>query len=122
MAKDACICNYMSRQLFRLQSSMSCPSLRSPSGKQFRRLTVGNFHSTHYRSGEEIHPGDQISWADKPGRVLFVLGREFPADWASSESWFMEEYGRGFMLDTQEMGLVFEDERDEDLQFLGRKA
>jgi hypothetical protein len=81
-----------------------------------------NFHSTHYRSGEEIRAGDRISWAGKPGRVLFVLGSvEAPADWACMKDWLGKEHAEGFMLDTEVGGLVFECESDEDLIFLGRK-
>lgn len=81
-----------------------------------------NFYSTHYRSGEEIQAGDRISWAGKPGCVLFVLGSsEIPSDWASQIDWFVKEYKEGFMLDTEIAGLVFEYESDEDLEFLSRK-
>jgi len=77
-----------------------------------------NFYSTHYRNGEEIRSGDRISWAGKPGRVLFVIGSSGAAanlikDWGLESS-------EGFMLDTEIAGLVFELESDEGLEFLGR--
>lgn len=82
-----------------------------------------SFYSTHYRTGEEIRSGDQISWAGQPGRVQFVLGSsDVPADWSDSIDWFVEEYGDGFMLDTEYAGLVFQYDSDEDLDFLGRKS
>jgi hypothetical protein len=77
------------------------------------------FYATHYRSGEEIRPGDRILWAGSPGAVLFVIGRPgVPAEWGSPEEWLAPE---GFMLETESAGLVFEDESDEDLEFLERE-
>jgi hypothetical protein len=87
-----------------------------------RANAIMNFYSTHYRSGEEIRAGDDISWAGKPGRVVFVLGSsEVPADWACMKEWLPKEDAEGFMLDTEVAGLVFEYESNEDLKFLGRK-
>ena len=81
-----------------------------------------NFYATHYRSGEEIRPGDHVSWAGSPGRVLFVLGSACPPEeGVGSTDWYAEEFGEGFMLDVEGVGWVFEDESDEDLDFLGRK-
>jgi hypothetical protein len=81
-----------------------------------------NFYATHYRSGEEIQAGDRISWAGKPGRVVFVLGSsEVPQEWKDTKSWLGKENTAGYMLDIEGVGLVFEDESDEDLEFFGRK-
>jgi hypothetical protein len=81
-----------------------------------------SFLSTHYRSGEEIRAGDSISWAGKPGHVVFVLGSsEVPQEWTDAKSWLGKENAAGFMLEIEGVGLVFEDESDEDLKFLGRK-
>jgi hypothetical protein len=81
-----------------------------------------NFYSTHYRTGEKIRAGDMISWAGKPGRVLFVLGSlEVPPDWSCMNDWHGKQEAEGFMLDTEVAGLVFECESDEDLEFIGRK-
>lgn len=75
-----------------------------------------NFYATHYRSGEEIRAGDHVLWAGKPGTVVFVFGcSEVPADW----DWLGEV--EGFMLDTETGGWVFQNESDEDLEFLGGK-
>jgi hypothetical protein len=81
-----------------------------------------NFYSNHYRSGEEIRAGDRISWANKSGRVKFVLGSSnVPVDWACTKDWLGKEVAEGFMLDTEIAGLVFQYESDEDLEFLGRE-
>lgn len=79
-------------------------------------------YSTHYRTGEEIHIGDQIALANRIGHVVFVLGvDEFPPDWAGSKDWFEKQYTEGFMLNVNGMGFVFQNESDEDLKFCGRR-
>jgi hypothetical protein len=81
-----------------------------------------SFYATHYQSGQEIWPGDRISWAGKSGTVLFVLGLPgVPLDWASPKDWLGKPTAEGFMLDVDGAGLVFEEESDADLEFLGRK-
>ena len=81
-----------------------------------------NFYATHYRSGEGIKPGDRISYAGRPGTVVFVLGQPgIPAEWAKPEDWIGNPNAEGFMLDTELTGLVFQSESDEDLDFLERK-
>jgi hypothetical protein len=79
-----------------------------------------NFHATHYRSGEEIRPGDHVLFAGQPGTVFFVYGLPgVPEDWASPEDWLGT--AEGFMLEVDGMGLVFQKESDEDLDFVSRK-
>lgn len=81
------------------------------------------YHATHYQSGEEIRPGDRNLWAGTPGTVSFVLGLPgVPPDWASPEDWLGEPNAEGFMIEVDGVGLVFEEESDEDLRFLGRKG
>jgi hypothetical protein len=72
--------------------------------------------ATHYRSGERIEAGDQISWHGSEGVVVFVVA-ELPAD-----DWYRREFGQGFMLDVQGVGQVLELESGEDLVFLGSKS
>jgi hypothetical protein len=80
-----------------------------------------NFFANHYQSKEEILPGDRILWAGKSGTVLFVLGLPgVPDEWGSPEDWLGT--GEGFMLDVEGAGCVFQQESDEDLEFLGRKV
>ena len=91
-------------------------------GEQLASELLVAFFSTHYRSGEEIRAGDRISWAGKPGHVVFVVGSsEVPPEWTAAKSQFGKENAAGYMLDIEGVGLVFEDESDEDLEFLGRK-
>ena len=82
-----------------------------------------NFYSNHYRSGEEVRPGDHILWAGKPGRVVFVFrSPEIPPGWSASDmDWFLEEHGEGYMLETEIAGRVFENESEGDLEFVSRK-
>jgi hypothetical protein len=80
-------------------------------------------YTTHYRCGREILAGDRIKWAGKSGTVLFVLGQpDVPADWASQQDWFSKQYGSGFMLQVEGIGLLFQAESDEDLNFLERSS
>jgi hypothetical protein len=80
-----------------------------------------NFYAKHYRTGEEIRPGDRILWAGTPGTVFFVLGLPgVPTEWASPEDWLGNPTTEGFMLEVDGMGLVFEEDANEDLDFLGR--
>jgi hypothetical protein len=78
-----------------------------------------NFYASHYRSGEEILPGDRVLYDGRPGVVVFVVGAANnppewePFDWLASPE--------GFMLDTEVAGLVFQPESDEDLDFVARK-
>jgi hypothetical protein len=82
-----------------------------------------SFYATHYRSGEAIRAGDRILWSGKPGTVVFVLGSpDVPAEWSDPQVWLGRADAAGFMLDTEVAALVFEDESDEDLVFLGRRA
>ncbi|MGQ0633912.1 MAG: hypothetical protein ACT4QC_04835 [Planctomycetaceae bacterium] len=81
------------------------------------------FFSTRYRSGEEIRAGDRITWAGKPGRVLFVLGRpEVVEGWRDLMAHLSETERQGFAVETELAGVVFEPEADEDLEFCGRDA
>lgn len=74
-----------------------------------------------YHSGEEIRPGDRVTWAGRPGIVLFVMGsNDNPVEWAGWPEWLADMEDGGFMLDVEGVGMVFERDGDEDLEFLGR--
>lgn len=78
--------------------------------------------STHYLSGEEIRIGDRILFAGESAEIVFVIGRdEFEGDFAKQRDWFKSEYGRGFMLTCQSMGLTMQEEADEDIAFVSRR-
>ncbi len=83
-----------------------------------------SFHATHYRTGEEIRPGDRITWAGVPGCVVLVLNSPgVPDDWADTEDWLGEKDAEGHMLDIENgVGWVFQYESDEDLVWLGRES
>jgi hypothetical protein len=75
-----------------------------------------SYYATHYRTGEPIQAGDRVAWAGSPGTVVFVHGSpDVPAEWA----WRGRE---GFMLEVESAGWVFQQESDEDLDFVGRRA
>ena len=81
------------------------------------------FYATHYQSGEEIRSGDHILWAGRSGTVVFVLGMPgVPVDWSSPADWLGKPNAEGFMLEVEGAGFVFEEESDEDLEFLGRNV
>jgi hypothetical protein len=73
---------------------------------------------THYLSGDEIRAGDHVEYADSPGQVVFVLGTRSFAPGFAEEDWSYLK--RGFMLDVQGMGLLFQEEADEDLTLIKR--
>ncbi len=78
--------------------------------------------SIHYCSGEPVRAGDHITLSGDRGRVLFVLGtRDAVAEFDGGLDWFVDEFGRGFMLDTDGMGHVFQEESYEDLELVSRE-
>ena len=74
--------------------------------------------SRHYISGEPILPGDCVTFARRPARIVFVLGVSAPGE-AMDTSWYLEELKRGFMLE-QDGGWYFQHESDEDLALVRR--
>ena len=73
---------------------------------------------SHYQSGEEIRAGDWIELAGVPGRVVFVLETESYSPGFTAENW--SYLGRGFMIESASMGLVFQVAADEDLTLVKR--
>lgn len=73
-----------------------------------------------YATGEEIRPGDAVSYFGNPGEVEFVADPEHPT---SETSWYIEEFGGGAMVVDSKIGHVFlSPERDlEILVFLERR-
>ena len=73
---------------------------------------------THYCSGDDIRAGDRVRCADWTRRVVFVLGTGSfapgygPADWSY--------LGRGFMVEYDQVGLVFSEQADVDLELVAR--
>jgi hypothetical protein len=75
---------------------------------------------THYCSGDEIRAGDRVKCAPWTGRVVFVLGTGSFADGYSSADW--SYLGRGFMIEYEQAGLVFEEQADADLVLVTRDS
>ena len=73
---------------------------------------------THYCSGDEIRAGDRVRCADWTGRVVFVLATGSFAPGYTSDDW--SYLGRGFMVEYDQTGLVFEEQADEDLELVAR--
>jgi len=73
---------------------------------------------THYGSGEEIRAGDRVRCFDWTGVVVFVLGTgSFAADHSPADWSYL---GRGFMVQYDQAGLVFNETADEDLELVAR--
>ena len=73
---------------------------------------------TCYCSGEEIRVGDQVRSADWTGVVVFVLSTgSFAAGYESAEWSYL---GRGFMVEYDQVGLIFSEQADEDLELVSR--
>ena len=77
-----------------------------------------NGPATHYHSGEEIRAGDQVTCGRWSGRVAFVLGTASFAEGYAEADWAY--LGRGFMIECDQVGLVFSNESDEDLVLTAR--
>jgi hypothetical protein len=57
-----------------------------------------------YATGEEIKPGDAVTYCGNPGNVEFVADPEHPTN---ETSWFIEEFGGGAMVVDSKIGHVF---------------
>lgn len=73
---------------------------------------------THYCSGDEIRVGDRVRCGDWTGVVVFVLGTGSFGARYKSEDWSC--LGRGFMVEYDQVGLVFSEQADEDFELVGR--
>lgn len=74
----------------------------------------------HYSSGEEIQPGDEVTYHGDPGSVEFII-EGLSGD--PRMDWYVHEHGVGVMLHANVFGSVYvaaPDERDE-LQFVSRR-
>lgn len=77
-----------------------------------------NGSDTHYCSGEEIRVGDRVRCDGWTGVVVFVLGTGSFALGYSAADW--SYLCRGFMVLYDQVGLVFSEEADEDLDLVER--
>jgi hypothetical protein len=73
---------------------------------------------THYCCGDDIRAGDRVRSGDWTGVVVFVLGTGSFGAGYKSEDW--SYLGRGFMVEYDQVGLVFAEEADEDLELVAR--
>jgi hypothetical protein len=73
--------------------------------------------SLNYQSGEEIVKGDIVLLGGRSGVIEFVAD---PLVDDSETRWFVEEYGGGVMISTQDFGPVFTCNLDVDLEFVNR--
>jgi hypothetical protein len=73
---------------------------------------------TRYCSGDAIRAGDRVRCADWTGVVVFVLGTGSFAPGYSPAVW--SYLGPGFMVEYDQVGLVFSEDADEDLELVAR--
>jgi hypothetical protein len=74
--------------------------------------------SKYYLTGQQILPGDIISYADSNAEVDFVIGYgEFDDD----DNWYKKEFKNGFMIKSEKYGSILLNEADEDVEFTKRK-
>ena len=74
-----------------------------------------------YRSGEDIRPGDMITYAGSTGNVEFVVSA---ATGNAAVDWYIKENPRGgVMIFTEQWGNFFlsDPEQEEDLDLVSRK-
>jgi len=77
-----------------------------------------------YQSGEDIQPGDLITFHGDAGTVEFVVNA---ATGDPAQDWYVEQFpGGGIMIVVEGWGHVFLNKNDaeehEDLDFVSRKA
>ena len=76
-------------------------------------------HPFHYRSGELVQAGDQITYNGERGTVEFVASKG-----VAGYEWYVERFPPhvGIMLAVPPFGSLFIDDvlNDEDLEFVGR--
>ncbi len=71
-----------------------------------------------YATGEAIRIGDRITYAGRPGRVVFVIDtRSYSAEYPEEQWAYLE---RGFMITAEGFDLLFQEEADEDLVLIAR--
>jgi len=71
-----------------------------------------------YEDGNDIRIGDRIRWAGSAGTVVFVIDtRSYSPEFPEQEWSYL---GSGFMVDVEGVGLIHEDEADEDLKLVAR--
>jgi hypothetical protein len=73
---------------------------------------------TQYASGDDIRAGDRVRNGDWTGVVVFVLGTGSFAPGYPPSEW--EYLGRGFMVEYDQVGLVFSEEADSEVVLVGR--
>jgi hypothetical protein len=73
----------------------------------------------HYSSGEEIEPGDEVTYRGDPGYVEFII-EGLSGD--PRMDWYVHEHGAGVMLHAKVFGTVYVPADDkEDLTFVARR-
>jgi hypothetical protein len=78
------------------------------------------YSDTHYQSGEAIFAGDRVRDAAWTGVVLFCNGNNSYAAEYDCEYW--RSQGPGFMIEYEEVGLVFSEWAREELVLVERKS
>jgi hypothetical protein len=68
-----------------------------------------------YLSGEEVKPGDKVSYGSEPGQIEFVAELGHP-----ETGWYFEQYGSGCMIAVPAYSMPVFTTPDEDLEFVSR--
>lgn len=78
-------------------------------------------NSICYITGEEIHLGDKVRHYGTLWTVVLVIGRdEWQEDFKSQKDWHKEEFGSGFMIESDKNDSVMYPEADEDIELVCR--
>jgi hypothetical protein len=76
------------------------------------------YSDTHYCSGEDIRVGDRIMHGPWRAEVVFVLASHSFSEGFREEDWSF--LGKGFMINSEAMGLMHCETADEDTTLIGR--
>ena len=78
-----------------------------------------NSNALHYLSGEEITIGDQVSFGDSKGVIVFVIpSSQYSIRYTEKEWSYLKE---GFGVETEKYGVIHQVVPDEDLILMKQK-
>ena len=97
------------------QSAAHCASRSRRRKSSWRCSTSRVVKVVTYLSGDEIQPGDRVLYHGDAGVVEFIASAGDP-----ETAWYVQQFGRGCMINADGWSRVFVSEPDEDLELVSR--